>query len=137
MTVAFKDYYDTLIKNLETYTGEYESFIDYGPKLFKLLCDLLNCDIDTSLRLPICGAIAYYVTPDDVIPESIYGPYGYIDDIYLSSYVLKMVADNHGWEFVQDLSSPDIEEIILECESKSLEILNDEEIKSILDYCGL
>ena len=137
MTVAFKNYYDTLIKNLETYTGEYESFIDYGPRLFKLLCDLLNSDIDQSLRLPICGAIAYYVTPDDVIPESIYGPYGYIDDIYLSSYVLKLVAEKHGWELIQDLSTPDIEEVIGECESKSLEVLNDEEIKSILNYCGL
>lgn len=137
MTVAFKDYYDTLVKNLETYTGEYESFIDYGPKLFKLLCDLLNSEIDYSLRLPICGAIAYYVTPDDVIPESIYGPYGYIDDIYLSSHVLRMVADYHGWEFVQEISSPDIEEIINECENKSLELLNEDEIKSILDYCGL
>lgn len=137
MTVAFEDFYDTLVKNLETYTGAYESFIDYGPRLFKLLCDLLNSDIDQSLRLPICGAIAYYVTPDDVIPENIYGPYGYIDDIYLSSHVLKMVAENHGWELIQNLSSPDIEEVIVECESKSLEILNDEEIKSILDYCGL
>ena len=137
MTVAFEDFYDTLVKNLETYTGEYESFIDYGPRLFKLLCDLLNSDIDQNLRLPICGAIAYYVTPDDVIPENIYGPYGYIDDIYLSSHVLKMVAENHGWELIQNLSSPDIEEVIVECESKSLEILNDEEIKSILDYCGL
>ena len=137
MTVAFKNYYDTLVKNLETYTGEYESFIDYGPRLFKLLCDLLNSDIDQSLRLPICGAIAYYVTPDGVIPESIYGPYGYIDDIYLSSYVLKLVAEKHGWELIQDLSTPDIEEVIGECESKSLEVLNDEEIKSILNYCGL
>lgn len=137
MTVAFKNYYDTLVKNLETYTGEYESFIDYGPRLFKLLCDLLNSDIDQSLRLPICGAIAYYVTPDDVIPESIYGPYGYIDDIYISSYVLKLVAEKHGWELIQDLSTPDIEEVIGECESKSLEVLNDEEIESILNYCGL
>ena len=85
MEKALKDFHDTLVESLETYSGEYESFIDYGPSLFKLLCDLLNSDVDSSLRLPICGAIAYYVTPDDVIPENIYGPYGYIDDIYLSS----------------------------------------------------
>ena len=137
MEATFKDFYDTLIENLETYTGEYESFIDYGPKLFKLLCDLLNSDIDKSLKLPICGAIAYYVTPDDVIPENIYGPYGYIDDIYLSSYVIKMVASKHGYEMIQEKSSPDIESIINECESKALEILNDDEIKRILDYIGL
>ena len=137
MEASFKDFYDTLIENLETYSGEYESFIDHGPELFKVLCDLLNQDIDKSLRLPICGAIAYYVTPDDIIPEQTYGPYGYIDDIYLSSHVLKMVASKHGYEFVEKISSPDIEDIILECESKSLEILNDDEIKRILDYIGL
>ena len=137
MEAAFKDFYDTLIENLECYTGEYESFIDYGPALFKVLCDLLNCDIDRTLRMPICGAIAYYVTPDDVIPEQVYGPYGYIDDIYLSSYVLKMVADVHGYEIIENISSPEIKDVIDECESKSLEILNDEEIKSILAYIGL
>ncbi|WP_298518249.1 DUF1232 domain-containing protein [uncultured Methanobrevibacter sp.] len=138
MDKALKDFHDTLIENLETYTGEYESFIDYGPLLFKLLCDLLNSDIDSSLRLPICGAIAYYVTPDDVIPENIYGPYGYIDDIYLSSHVLKMVGDIHGYEFIQEISSNEnIESILNECESKSVEILNDDEIRNILDYIGL
>ena len=137
MQATFKDFYDTLLENLDNYTGEYESFIDYGPALFKLLCDLLNADIDKSLRLPICGAIAYYVTPEDIIPEQVYGPYGYIDDIYLSSYVLKMVASRHGYEFIQERSSPDIENIINECEAKSLEILDDDEVKSILDYIGL
>ena len=137
METAFKDFYDTMIENLETYSGEYESFIDYGPRLFKVLCKLLNCDIDKSLKLPICGAIAYYVTPDDVIPENVYGPYGYSDDIYLSCHVLKLVASEHGYEIIQENSFPNIEEVINKCESKSLEILNDEQIKSILDYIGL
>ncbi len=138
MEAAFKDFYDTLCENLETYSGEYESFIDYGPVLFKTLCELLNCEIDYSLRLPICGAIAYYVTPEDVIPESVYGPYGYIDDIYLSSCVLKMVAETHGYEFIQEKSSvADIKNIIDECEAKSHEMLNDAEIESIMDYIGL
>ena len=137
MQATFKDFYDTLIDNLENYAGEYESFIDYGPKLFKLLCELLNSDVDDSLRLPICGAIAYYVNPDDVIPEQIYGPYGYIDDIYLSSHVLKMVGEKHGYEFLQEYSTEKLEDIINECESKSLEILKDDEIKRIISYVGL
>ena len=40
------------------------------------------------MRLEISAAIAYYVAPDDIIPEEIYGPYGYIDDIFISVYVL-------------------------------------------------
>ena len=138
MHEVFKDFHDTLVENLKTYSGEYESFIDYGPHLFKILCDLLNSGIDRSLKLPVCGAIAYYVTPDDVIPEHIYGPYGYIDDIYISSYVLKMVAEKHGYEFIQHKSTlPNIERIIDECESKSLEILTDDEVEGIIDYIGL
>ena len=138
MEATFKDFYDTLIENLETYAGEYESFIDYGPDLFKLLCDLLNSDVDRSLKLPICGAIAYYVAPDNIISEQIYGPYGYIDDIYLSSHVLKMVASKHGYEFIQEKSSlSDVENIINECEAKSLEILSDDEVKNIKEYIGL
>lgn len=138
METTFKFFYDTLIENLETYSGEYESFIDYGPSLFKTLCDLLGCDIHESLKFPVYGAIAYYVTPDDVIPESIYGPYGYIDDIYLSSHVLKMVGDVHGYDFIQENTEvEDIESIINECESKSLEILKDEEIRSILEFIEL
>ena len=138
MEAAFKDFYDTLCENLETYSGEYESFIDYGPDLFRTLCELLKSDIDHSLRLPVCGAIAYYVTPDDVIPENVYGPYGYIDDIYLSSYVLRMVAEVHGYGFIQEKSSfSDVKDIIDECEAKSLEMLRDDEIESILEYIGL
>lgn len=137
MQATFKDFYDTLIDNLENYAGEYESFIDHGPKLFKLLCELLNNDVDSSLRLPICGAIAYYVNPYDIIPEQTYGPYGYIDDIYLSSYVLKMVAEKHGYELLQEHSTSDIEEIISECEAKSMEILTEDEVKKILEYVGL
>lgn len=137
MNKHFKDFYDTLLENLDNYNGEYESFINYGPNLFKLLCDLLNADIDFSLRLPVCGAIAYYVTPDDVISEQTYGPYGYIDDIYLASYVLKMVADRHGYDFLQQNSNFEVEPIVKECEMKSLEILNKDEVESIIDYIGL
>ena len=138
MEVIFKDFYDTLIENLESYTGEYESFIDYGPNLFRILCDLLNSEVDGSLKLPICGAIAYYVTPDDVISEQVYGPYGYIDDIYISTHVLKIVASKHGYDFIKAICSiSNIDEIIDECYEKSIEILNDEEIRSIHDYIGL
>ena len=60
-----------------------------------------------------------------------------VDDIYLSCYVLDMVADKYGYDFLQENASFEVEPIVKECESKSLEILNDEEIKSIISYIGL
>lgn len=139
MEEGFKDFYDTLIENLESYNGEYASFIDCGPNLFKLLCDLLDQDINQELRLKICGAIAYYVVPMDVIPEQIYGPYGYIDDIFMSVYALRQVADEYGYEFIQEVweHETDIKEVMDDCYEKSLEVLEEDDIESILDYIGL
>ena len=139
MEEKFKDFYDTLIENLESYNGEYASFIDCGPNLFKLLCDLLDYDIKKEIRLEICGAIAYYVVPMDVIPEQIYGPYGYIDDIFMSVYALRKVADEYGYEFLQEVWENDnnIKDVMDECYENALDVLEDEDIKAILTYIGL
>ncbi|MBE6506289.1 MAG: DUF1232 domain-containing protein [Methanobrevibacter millerae] len=135
----FKDFYDTLVDNLESYNGEYAAFIDCGPNLFKLLCDILEYDINQEIRRDICGAIAYYVVPMDIIPEQIYGPYGYIDDIFLSVYALKIVAEEYGYDFIQEIwDKPiDIKNVMDDCYEKALEVLKEEEINAILTYVGL
>ena len=136
----FKDFYCTLRENLENYNGEYASFIDCGPNLFKLLCDVLEEEIlDKESRLEISAAISYYVVPMDVIPETIYGPYGYIDDIYISVYVLQRIADKYGCDLLQKVWSfnNDVKEVIQECYEKSAEVLDEDQIEAILYYVGL
>ena len=135
----FKDFYDTLIENLEGYEGEYAYFINCGPNLFNLLCDLLSQkEISREMRLEISAAIAYYVAPDDIIPEEIYGPYGYIDDIFVSVYVLRKVAKEFGYEFLQDLwkHETDVKEVMDDCYDNSLELLEDK-VHAVLSYVGL
>lgn len=135
----FKDFYDTLIENLDRFEGEYASFIDCGPNLFNLLCDLLSQkEINKDLRLEISAAIAYYAVPDDIIPEEIYGPYGYIDDIFISVYVLRKVADEFGYEYLQKLWKHDsnVREIMDNCYENTLELL-EEKVYPILVYVGL
>lgn len=139
MASEFKDFYCTLLENLENYDGEYASFIDCGPNLFKLLCDLLDEDIDRESRLEINAAISYYVVPMDVVPEQIYGPYGYIDDIFISSYVLKKIAEKYSYDLLQEVweNDSDIEAVIDDCYEKSFDVLEDEQIEAILYYVGL
>ena len=135
----FKDFYDTLIENLEGYEGEYAYFINCGPNLFNLLCDLLSQEeIDRLMRLEISAAIAYYVAPDDIIPEEIYGPYGYIDDIFVSVYVLRKVAKEFGYDFLQNLwkHETDVKEVMDDCYDNSLELLEDK-VHAVLSYVGL
>ena len=135
----FKDFYDTLIENLNSFEGDYASFIDCGPNLFNLLCDLLpQKEIKKDMRLEISAAIAYFVAPDDIIPEEIYGPYGYIDDIFISVYILRKVADALGYDYLQDLWKHDsnVKEIMDDCYDNSLELLEDK-VYPILVYVGL
>ena len=135
----FKDFYDTLIENLEGYDGEYANFINCGPNLFNLLCDLLSQkEITRQMRLEISAAIAYYVAPDDIIPEEIYGPYGYIDDIFVAVYVLRKVAKEFDYEFLQEIWNHDsnVKEVMDDCYSNSLDLLEDK-VHPILSYVGL
>lgn len=135
----FKDFYDTLIENLNSFEGDYASFIDCGPNLFNLLCDLLSQkEIKKEMRLEISVAIAYFVAPDDIIPEEIYGPYGYIDDIFISVYILRKVADEFGYDYLQNLWKHDsnVKEIMDDCYDNSLELLEDK-VYPILVYVGL
>ena len=138
MEEYMKNYYVTLVENLNAYSGEYASFINHGPSLFNLLCNLLEKDIPQELRKDVCAAIGYYVVPMDVIPEQIYGPHGYVDDVYLSVFILKLVADECGYDLLQEVwdKPEDIKTVLDECETKALEILKDEDIKAVLTYVG-
>ncbi len=139
MDGQFKDYYDILRDNLDSYRGKYERFIDYGPEMYKLLTDILNeKDIKPEIRLKICAAIAYFVAPFDVIPEQIYGPQGYVDDIYLCSYVINDLTNSLGWDLLENTWQGDeeLKEVLNESYSKSKEILG-EKTEDILLYVGL
>lgn len=139
MENKFKDFYDVLSENLESYHGEYSSFIDHGPLLFKLLTDLLQeKDLSQELRLDISAAIAYYVVPMDVIPEQIYGPYGYIDDIYITVFVIQKIAEEYGYDFLESIweGEGNLEHVIIECQQKSVEVL-EEKTDKILSYVGI
>ncbi len=139
MENKFKDYYDVLSDNLASYDGDYASFIDHGPTLYKLLTDILNENsINKDIRLEISAAIAYYAIPMDIIPEQIYGPYGYIDDIFISAYVIKKIADDLGYEILEKywIGTDKLENVVNECYNRSIEVLEGK-TDNILSYVGL
>lgn len=134
-----KDFYDTLRENLQNFRGKYDSYIDYGPDLFKLLVDLLEEEkVKKEHKIFINAALAYYIAPKDIIPEEIYGPFGYADDIYLCAYVLKKLEESLGFEILTKLwtGEHELREVINECFEKSKEVIKDKE-KEILNYIGL
>jgi len=135
----FKDFYDTLRENLQNFRGEYDGYIDYGPELYKLLVNLLgDKKVKPKQRLLISAALAYFIAPLDVIPEEIYGPFGYVDDIFICVYVLKKLDKELGFDFlVKHWEGEDeLKEVLDECYNKSKEVVKDK-VNEILLYVGL
>ena len=139
MDDQFKDFYDVLRENLDSYRGDYERFVDYGPDIFKLLTDILNeKSLNPVLRMKICAVLGYFVVPFDIIPEQIYGPHGYIDDIFICTHVLKEVQAEKGIIFLDELWDGDeeLEDVLDVCYTQSKEILGDK-VNEILSYVGM
>jgi Uncharacterized conserved protein len=139
MENQFKDFYDVLRDNLDSYRGDYERFVDYGPDLFRLLTEILNQkSVSSDIRLKVSAALAYYVAPFDIIPEQIYGPHGYIDDVFICAYVIKDVAGELGYDFLDNIwnGEEELDEVVEECYSESSKILKDK-VNEILAYVGL
>jgi uncharacterized membrane protein YkvA (DUF1232 family) len=138
MENQFKDFYDVLRENLDNYRGDYERFVDYGPDLYELLSDLLNDpSLKSKYRIRICATLGYFVVPFDIIPEQIYGPHGYIDDIFLCVHVLNEVKEETGMELLDEHWNGDeeLEDVLDICYTKSKEILGNKTIE-ILNYVG-
>ena len=135
-----KNYYDFLKYELDNFQGDFDSFILYIPDFFKLLCNLLDEDFDKQDRRIINSALAYFVVPNDVIPEEIYGPMGYVDDVFVCVKVLKTLQEKYGIEKLARLWDCDeeLDEVIDYSYKKSLEILKKQNlVKQVLEYSGV
>jgi uncharacterized membrane protein YkvA (DUF1232 family) len=94
-----KTFDQLLTEDIATYEGRHDDLIYQAPAFYRLLVRLLDDPaLPGRLRPLVLAAVAYFILPSDVIPESIHGPYGYVDDIYLCAYVARQVADEVGSE---------------------------------------
>jgi uncharacterized membrane protein YkvA (DUF1232 family) len=75
-------------------THPWIEFLMWGPDLFHLLCKLsLDRDVPVGEKAKLAGAIAYFLSPVDLIPELVLGPAGYVDDIAVAAFVLNAMLN--------------------------------------------
>jgi uncharacterized membrane protein YkvA (DUF1232 family) len=101
-------FYEKLRNSIKSWvkskTGKESKWVEYllvAPDLFHLMCKLIadkNVPIKEKAKLAL--AIAYFVSPIDLIPEALVGPAGYVDDIALSAFVLNSIINNTSSEIV-------------------------------------
>lgn len=69
-----------------------------APDLFHLLTRLmLDSRIPAAEKAGLGAAIAYFISPIDLLPEALLGPIGYIDDVALAAYAInRLINAGHG-----------------------------------------
>ena len=88
---------ELLRREIAVYEGRHDDLIYLAPDFYRLLTRLLDDpQLPSRLRPLISCAIAYFILPADVISEELYGPYGYVDDIWLCAYVADVVRRQLG-----------------------------------------
>jgi uncharacterized membrane protein YkvA (DUF1232 family) len=95
-------FYHKLRKTVRIWAGgeksranRYADYILVAPDLFMLMVDLSrDSRVNSTDRVKLAGAIAYFVNPLDFITELILGPAGLVDDVALAAYVLHGLLEN-------------------------------------------
>jgi uncharacterized membrane protein YkvA (DUF1232 family) len=104
-----KDFYQKLRARVRTWvegregkTHKWAEYILLAPDLFHLLCKLMtDDDVSPGDKAKVAAAIAYFVSPFELVPEAVVGPIGYIDDVALAAYVLDGIINNTGPDVVR------------------------------------
>ena len=98
-------------KSKDRSTGKWSEYFLFAPDLFHLVCKLsIDSEVPAKAKLKLAGAIAYFVSPFDLMPEAFGGVIGFTDDIALAVYVLNsLVNGSHSdtlkrnWAGEQDI----------------------------------
>ena len=97
------DFSSYLHENVNDYKGDHHKVIRLLPGLYKLLSKLLKSDdLPQSSRSEIYLTMGYLFYPEDVYPEDLHGPFGFIDDLMLILVVLRRIKEKMGGDYIEE-----------------------------------
>lgn len=96
---AHQRFYDRMRRSIDAAVGRRGAIAEKAaewlllvPDMFVLLWRLTRDErVSRKHKLLLGGAIVYFISPFDLLPEAILGPIGYLDDLVLSAYVLNKI----------------------------------------------
>jgi uncharacterized membrane protein YkvA (DUF1232 family) len=113
MNGKHEDFYRSLRGHVTSWLAQRPSFrhaelLLVAPDLFHLLCRLaLDSRVPSSEKAKLAAAIAYFVSPLDVIPELVLGPLGILDDVAVAAFALNSVINAGQGEIARELWAGD------------------------------
>jgi uncharacterized membrane protein YkvA (DUF1232 family) len=132
--------FDALLEeDVSGYKGELSDLISNAPALYRLMTRLLDDPaLPKEMSQLVIAAIAYFILPEDVIPEDKYGPRGYVDDLFLCAFVADQVMRETGSEEILirnwDGKVP-IVPLVKDILGREKELLGDKK-ENIMQYIG-
>lgn len=98
-----RDFTQVVKENVKEYRGLFSSAVRWAP-IFAATLMALSHDprLQPRHRTWVNAALAYFVSPDDAVPEEQHGAYGYLDDNFVSAYVLERIARDMGWNVIEE-----------------------------------
>jgi uncharacterized membrane protein YkvA (DUF1232 family) len=128
-----------LEQEVSGYNGKHSDIISKAPAFFRMMTSLMDDPGLTGQLSPlVIAAIAYFILPEDVIPEEKFGPLGFIDDIFLCAFVADRVRKATGSEDILNRNWDDqtpVVPLIEQILDGELELIGDKK-QVILDYIG-
>jgi len=86
------DYAAALRRFVSEYEGPRQRAVRLAPDVFSFFARLLVAPkLTRSGRHIVTSVLAYFVVPDDVLPEAELGPLGLIDDLYAAAHAYRML----------------------------------------------
>ena len=115
---------------------KWAEYLMFAPDMFYTLVKLMtDPDVPTSKKVKVGAAIAYFISPIDLVPEGVVGPIGYIDDIILAAYVLDDFINDVDAEVVKRNwpGEDDVLEVIKKLLDAASTLLGAKLLKSLFD----
>ncbi len=138
-----KDYYGILHESIKD-AKEYEMLLKYLPEFYRILCNIIsNKKTGWYTRILVDCALSYLVLEKDVLPDK-KSKKGYLDDLFLFSYILKEIRDKISKNIILDnlygvnleVKDEKIFDLIYDVYSRCCDILEGKE-EEVLEMVGI
>ncbi|HOG29033.1 MAG TPA: DUF1232 domain-containing protein [Vicinamibacterales bacterium] len=92
--MAADDVYRTIREKVSGYTGAYADYVMLVPDLFLLVTRLmLDQRVEAKHKVYLGAAVAYVISPIDLLSERRFGPIGYLDDLVVIVAALNILLN--------------------------------------------
>jgi uncharacterized membrane protein YkvA (DUF1232 family) len=86
------DFAGSLRAFVEGYQGTRMRAVRWAPEIFEMYARMFIDDrLSRDARSLVNAALAYFVVPEDLMPESELGPVGLMDDLFVASHVYRLL----------------------------------------------